>query len=320
MPSLRKFHTTAFALCCLSCTIIEDNDILTSDQLDDLKLTAIDIIQETAAKNSTSTIRIVTDSAMNLSTSYGTVTRYVEMEMDGFTSGKLKFRSGVTGKITLYQTYLSGGRPNTFGIIKNDVIVELYRYRYSTNNQLKRINFFLGEDDLIYSDSMIYNSTGNISSMVREAPTEPGMNGTITMEYGGGNPVTVSRVRVGSLQFDQNNGNCPNNSSLQSCISYYRIINGQSGNNGSTSVMIKNDRGISLLNEVSIEDIRFDNGTTGQEADSYFFHPIMLNKQELELGDDLMSIYMIDWWDPQSYITGSPIQNERVRFKYNYGL
>jgi hypothetical protein len=320
MSSPRKFYAFAFMLCCLSCTIIEDTDILTSDQLDDLKLTAIDIVQETSARNSSSTIRIMKDSAMNLSTSNGTITRYVEMEMDGFTAGKLKFRSGVTGTITLYQSYLSDGRPHTFGIVKNNVIVELHRYRYGTNNRLNVINFFLGEDNLVYHDSMVYNSDGNISSMIREAPGDPAMNVTITMEYGGGNPVTVSRVRAGSLELQQSNGNCPNNSQQQNCIAYFRSIAGQGGNNGNMTVVIKNDHGISLLNEVSIEDFRMDNGNTGQESDAYFFHPLMINKQDLALGEDLMSIYMVDWWDPRSYTTGSAIQHERVRFKYNYGL
>jgi hypothetical protein len=324
MPSLRKFYAFAFMLCCLSCTIIEDSDIMEESELDALKLIGIDIVQGTTGEETTTaSFAITDDQEVNMTTVNGTVTRVVDFEIDNFTSSKMKFRSGLTGDLNGYIFYLNDGRPHTFAVGKGTIVHELYRFKYNTAKKLIRITTFSGEDEILTSDSLLYNTEGYITSLVRQAYTEGGFSGTISMEYIGQDEfVSLSEVKIGSVEYQQqSNGGCPNNTPQNNCTSFSRFIPGQGG--GDVRVVIINVDGIGLQDEFSLQDNRINvQSYQNREPDTYYFHPMMLLKENLDKGDDLMSIYIVDWWSIGASLTsgGGSGVDEYVKFKFIYGL
>ncbi len=312
-----RFVVTVF-LC--SCSIIDDSDITTLEQFNKLSVSSIDIIQVTATKTLTSTIEITLDTSVTIATPNGTVTRYVEMALNNFISTKLKFASGTTSnKLVFTENFLSDGRPFTFSIRKDTTVLELYRFRYNDQKKINRINFFLGPERLVYSDSIIYNGSGKISSIVRKAYEDGSKNGTMTIEYGPGSPATITRTALGNYQFQQITGSCPDGGANYNCNGYMRS---NTGGGGSSPQITLKSTGVRQLEEISIEDIRNNGNGGGREPDVYYFHPLVLLKNNFSLGDDLAVIYLIDWWSvgAQSSSTNQPNKDERVTFKFNYEL
>lgn len=302
-----------------SCSIIDDSDITSEEEFKKLKVKSIDIVQQTATKSSTSTIQVTLDTTVNISSVNGTLTRYVEMSLNNFSSSKLKFASGTTSsKLTMFEYFLSDGRPHSFGIMK-DTVLELYRFRYNDQKKLMRINFFLGEGRLVNSDSIVYNNSGRIGSIVRKAYEDASKNGTLTVSYGGGFTVSISQFALGSYQYQQTGGSCPNGGVSGACSGYMRTNTGGGGN--APQVTLKKV-GVQLTEEVSLEDIRNNGNGGGREPDSYYFHPLLLLQESFTNGNDLAVIYLIDWWSigAQTGSSTSSTQDERVTFKFNYAL
>lgn len=326
MVRLLSFIFSAFVF---SCTIIEDSDITSQEELDNLKLKSIEIKEETTSGTKTSVVKLLYDSIQDfIDTSTGArILRRQRFSMPSLSS-KLRLRSGTSSNTEFTITYLEGGKPYTFAIFKGDSLVERYRFRYNnytSSGKLNKIVTFLNPvDNLPYltqtSDTLIFDTSGELTNngIERRSP-DPAKTGTFAFEYRTDN----TRYYIGKVTFKGTNYENPCQGG--GCPSY-------GGNYHAQAVLSNGGFGqpIGVLNvtdfqraNLSIQDRNHDLAQYGcptciRYIDTFYFHPLLLLKDELELGDELMFIYMVDWWQPISSVE-SP-NDEKVTFSFKYGL
>lgn len=306
-----------------SCTIIKDGDILTMDQFDNLHLQSIDIIQQKGgnsgpgipsdSKSVTATISKVDQ--INITSPFGNITRFVKIDFPTVSDLVFEFRSKPNSAATLEQYFLSDGRPYSFEVLKSSASLELYKFGYDNTKRLNKLVFYLGKT-LISDDTLIYDNTGkNITRIVRRSP-DPLKAGTITIQYvEGGSTNSIREFKPGFQIYSYSNagttGGCPSNSnsSLSPCAEFRRSDGTQTGN---WPMKIVESLGITG-NTKKLREITFD----GFSGTRYYFHPLMILTNDFPLGKELMTIYMMDWWNPQA---GDPGGMSQLKYKFSYGL
>ncbi len=326
----------AVLLCLLfGCTIIQSSDITSLDQLNKLTVKSIDITENLSTQSLTATATLV-DSIMNApvfidinNTINGTVAKQTKITWPAVTSdSKLKFRSGVTTGIVIKNTYYQNGMPRHSFIYGNNLLKEWYSFYYDINFNLTNVRsrIFASPDTAVYRDSLIYNTSGfqswYVSSIVRKSPYNPSKAGTINFTYSQYSPYVSLNgpVQYAGLQYNPSNQNCPNGTSIDNCFGSSFIDNASP--NSSSSYVINTSQVGNLLNLLSIADLKINNnGGAPRNYDTYYFHPLMLMRNLFSHGNFLLTIYMIDWWQPGQPVSGPTnfTKNETVTFNFNYG-
>ena len=127
----------------LSCSILEDSDITTYDELKNLKLNEITFTQ--VLSSGTYTRRIpATDSTLNISFSLGKLTKQTKLtwgDVDAYgkTSSKFRFRSGVTSNISIVNRYFDNGNLRSSWVFSGSTIRELYYFKYNSNGKIQTL-------------------------------------------------------------------------------------------------------------------------------------------------------------------------------------
>jgi len=345
---MRFFHLTGgvlLGLCCIlfACTIIQSNDITSLSQLNNLNLNSIVIAQNLDSGSLTSTA-ILIDSVMNEpvkidvnSTINGNVTKQVKINWPSVASNsKLKFKSGITSGIVIKNTYYQNGMPRASLVYENDQLKEAYTFFYNNNGQLTNFvsKIYTTPSPTLYSDTLIYNSSGvalgYVGSIVRKTSSSNTVT-TIIFPY-----TTYGNSSNVGLGTGQGGGNNPTyqgyNYGFGNCLCGNNAGNSCSGcsisfGNGSSSNFIISPLQVGrLMNQLQIEDVKITSnsncGGSGSPTsyDTYYFHPLMLMRGLFIHGDALLNIYSIDWWHPGHAINSSNFtMNETVTFNFNYG-
>lgn len=307
-----------------SCTLIEDSDITSQEELDNLIFSSIEIKQVTGGGTNTSVANLTKDSVVNISVVDGGVNRTINrtLWMDWPALGansKLKLKSGVTTGFKSYTSFLDSGQPWTFFLFDNDTTLsDQYRFRYDVNGRLRRI---ITVESLDYLDTLwddfIYDTGGRLTSIERTS-NNPAKEGTFTgMIYNTSN----SSEYLGKFIFQGMEFEIPCQGS--GCGSYW------GGNYHVESVATQFPLGVMNLTSFQRESLGIQDfndidqsfcGGSGCDAwiDTFYLHPMMMLKDNFDMGNDLLFIYMVDWWQPVT--TQESTNNEKVTFTFKYDL
>jgi len=317
-----------------SCTIIDDSDITSQEELDNLRLKSIEIKQETNSGSSTIVAKVTTDSVINVSTPNGILKRTVWMDWPALGNHKLKLKSGITTAFKTYTSYLESGKPYTFYIFNSDsVLLELYRFRYDANGRLNKIITivpFVDGGPATSNDTLIYETTSGILSSVIRRSADPSKEGTFTnITYQNGN-MNPSSDKLDRFTFQ---GTRYGNPCQSGCGNYYYAAEGAAPPNGGRQLFGEMAVTNSQREYLSMKDRNSNislSGCSGYPCgiwiDTFYFHPLMLLTNQIfksgsfeELsGDELLFIYMVDWWQPVS--TQESPNDEKVTFSFKYDL
>lgn len=327
MDRLRKIwkkpFLTIFALTC-SCSIIQEGDITSPDQLSDLKLTSFEIIQSTSNGSSTATAKLDYDSVQNfIDPNTGTkITRKVEYTLAALGNLKMKFRSGATTGTRIYVYYTDTKKVYTLGVIQQDSVVELYRFRYSSSGQLNKIVTFIDPINkpltVATNDTLIY--AGNTIKKLTRRYSGSSTSIDITYNTSGSN---AQDTYVSILSNGYNN-NCSNNNSSGGDCSNYSNTQGQNTGGVGPEITISAAELLDKLSQLNLQDRRvgFTNqsNTFHRELDTFYFHPTMLLRNQLSQGNHLLVIYMMDWWSLGAMTATSNFsRDDYVTLNYGYG-
>ena len=320
MVRLLSFVIAAFIF---SCTIIEDGDITSKEELDNLQFTSVEIKQETSSGTSTLQARVTSEHEVNISVAGGKLTRTVYMDWPALpATSKLKLKGGTTTAVRSYASFLESGKPWTFDFFSNgsdSTILELYSFRYSTNGRLSNIISrvpYVAGGPATSNDTLIYDGNGRLSSITRRFP-------------GTGTSIIISPLQYRSRE----NSYELQKFTFQSLI-YELACQGDGCNSpwwgGNYSVSPTSTSlpqgvmnvGMQQGEYVSLQDLNnipnSCNGPCNAWIDTFYLHPLMILKDELPDGDDLLFLYMVDWWRPSPASPQASTTNEKVTFTFDY--
>ncbi|MBS1680582.1 MAG: hypothetical protein JST48_02625 [Bacteroidetes bacterium] len=340
MLRFKKLLTLGSLLMGLSCSIVKDSDVTSLDQLNQLKLSGIEIVQDLNTASPQTYSVNVTDSLYQTPVSVpidinnkinGSVVKQTTLEWPVFSKTKMIFRSKISsGGIEIKNYFYTNGRPRSSTVYQNNKLKEWYSFYYDINWKLTNIRSRVytsipSADTTIYKDSLIYNSSGYVASLVRKSPTTPSKAGTLNLSYQtyssnsapalGGNPLSYS-----GYNYSYSNCNCPNGSS-GNCFGANLMANNGSFN---ARYIISSSQTSTIITQLQFEDIKNNGGNCGgsngspTDYDTYYFHPLMLLRGLFTHGDILLNIYAVDWWQPGSPTNNNPNKNETVTFNFKY--
>jgi hypothetical protein len=279
------------------CTIIRDTDLTNPGQFSKLTLKSIDIFQDTYQGSQTA----------NAPVSFYSQGRISSISIPQLIMNKLRFRCQLSGPVILDFTYASSSKNWNVGLrgIQNNDYSEFYQFGYDNSGRLDQFvtSIYAVGDTLQTIDSLIYDSSGNLSAISRRS-SDVSRNGTITLSI---NP-SDGAVAISYLgtQYSQGQSYCtweaPNtcgsyssNSAANFAYGYYFDVTSDN-----------------RLSQLDIQDI-------GGQQSLYYFHPFMVLGDQFVLGKNLLLIYMIDWWTNGRAPTTSNSKNDVVTFGFNYG-
>lgn len=309
-----------------SCTIIQDSDITDPAEFENLKLKSIVLDQDTNKGKKTTSLTLLYDSAVKV-TDPATGSVVVRKMMFNFPNPgnlKVKLRSGSTAALQLYCSYLSDNKPYTAVVYEGDSAIEIYRFRYNTAGKVNKIITTVNPNDnkpfiRHTRDSLIYSGS-NVTSIVRTSP-DASLAADITIGYGGsGSTQSVSNFRYGSFNYGQTQGDCPNGDP-NVCTGYN--LQPTTGSGGFSSYYtVKCDAPAGILNQLYLADTKIQGGQSSmRDYDTYYFHPLMILRNQVPLGNYLFVIYAIDWLEPGPALSQTNFtRNEFVTFNLIYAF
>lgn len=319
-----RFLSFIFIAFVFSCTIIEDGDITSQEELDNLKLLSIEINQETVSSNTTSTATVTSTASVNIPVSAppfsGTVTKLIRMDWPAFSAtSKLKLRSGDVTPFKSYTSYLSSGQPYTFYLFhlsgSDTIIFEMYRFRYDANGRLSTIitnaPYIDGgpptsKDTLIYGNS---NNASELTNIIRNPSPSP------FALFSTGDSIFQT-----SWTFDFQGKRYTQNCQKQDCGGSwggnYNVLGTNGFPSGVMNLTSTQRAYLSIEDFNNIDQSKCNSNPCPGWIDTFYFHPLMMLKDNFEIGDDLLFIYMVDWW--QTPATQVSVNNEKVTFTFNY--
>ncbi|MDL5048561.1 hypothetical protein QQ054_21335 [Oscillatoria amoena NRMC-F 0135] len=282
----------------LSCSILEDTDILTDKDFEPYIFKSLEIRQETNSGNLTTKATLLYDSATDfLDPQTGTrLTRKVGFAMGNLGDLKMKLRSGMTGPSEFFVRYTDDGQPYNFilfeGTTTTGTIRELYRFRYDNKRRLNKIEVYTtpvsGTLPAII-DTLIYDASGILTSITRKRG-DGTVVGTFTMG-------TYALIESSSCQFSFT---YPSDKEYSYCPSGFYIYPGGE------------DCNFELIGAPAQTVVRIgDTRKAGANCcgDIYYFHPVLLLSGKIKGGQWLPVIYSVDWW-----VLGANNPNDKDEF------
>lgn len=304
-----------------SCTIIKDEDITDPTQTSKLKLKSIEIKQSLNSGDQTNLATVTVNSSGQIE----------KIDWPALGNKKLKFRSGITSSATSTLSY-TGGKLTTFDTQSG---LEKYVFEYNgAGNLVKLTSTGSFANNIVKTvDTLYYNTQNRVSRLDRSLYSNAGAKTQISI-----NPITyLSDGTLGEFSYNskpvsQNlgenggGGYCDNDKSSSNCTRYeYSVLPPKpSGPNPTPTVLFKRELTGTLVDKIEFADNRTGGGTCydcNRAMDDFYLHPMMLLKSYFNNGDDLLVIYMVDWWSPGIGNPTANIQkNDIVDFNFNYGL
>lgn len=323
MVRLLSFVIAAFIF---SCTIIEDSDITSQEELDDLKLLSVDIEQQISSGTNTLSARVTKDLEVNLQPSG--VKRQIWMDWPALgANSKLKVKSGTTTAFKSYTSLLEGGKPNTFYLFSvsgsDTTILELYRFLYNSSGRLatiiSRVPYV--EDGFATSrDTLIYDTNGRLSGVTRNFPATGTTAAFSSFNYHtSDNYYKLNQYIFQGMQYQSA---CQGGGCGPYWGGNYHVTPSSPSNGFPTGVMNLLSSKKAYLSIQDYNNLNQNNcGSPNCNAawiDTFYLHPLMMLKDQFTAGDDLLFIYMVDWWKPVT--TQQTTTNEKVIIQFNYDI
>lgn len=305
---MSRFSSLAILGLLISCTILEDSDITSYDELKSLKLKGITFTQ---VLNGITYSRGIpaTDSILNISFPLGKLTKQTKLTW-GNVDAKFRFKSGAASNITIVNRYFDNGNLRSSWVYSGSTIREAYRFTYNSNGKIQAVSTTLYTDpnDLTKKttsyDSIFYDTGGKFFGFATRSSNDATKRGIFTAEPISPNSCEVSWVFKRSV----NTGNPADDKEYDYCGStnFYIYPGGQSADFKSI--------GSDLLEEVYMGD-RVTESDKKCCADVYYYHPILF----LPVSINYKIMYAVDWWEEVTPATPSN-KNESVQFSFLYEL
>lgn len=305
-----KFRIGFWALLLVSCTIIEDSDITSPNDYSKLKLKGFEIKQSTNKGEQTSTAQITINAS-------GKIEKINWPALGDF---KFKFRTPISTSATSLLTYNSAGTLTTFDTQVGSQSVEKYDFLYNSAGQLIRLisSGTFANNIVSTSDSLIYNTEGRLIKFERTFNFTIGPKTKQTINnftYPNGTLSAFTYNNINEYMLVVGTGYCPNNKSSTACTRYQYT---EPGTNKTPYVRITHNQTGTIVNRTEFDNTGGCDGCS-LGGDAYNFHPLMLVSSVIIQGNDLLSVYMIDWWIPGNETIGISSKNESVSFNFLYG-
>jgi len=334
MVRLLSFIFFAFIF---SCTIIEDSDITSQEELDNLKLVSIDIEQQVSGSGSTSTAKVTSELAVNISVSGGVLKRQIFMDWPALgTNSKLKLKSGITTTFKSYTSLLESGKPWTFYLFSSgsdSTILELYSFRYDANGRLANIITrapFVDGGPATSNDTLIYGNTANaseVTSIIRRSQ-DASKAGTFTISSGS----IFNSGWAFDFQGNRYFKSCQGNGCGENYGGAYHVRPSNGGQPAGVLNITDLQKSFMTFEDKNHELSQYGCGTCQRYSDTFYFHPLMLLKDQIpfkepqnnnnggfeSLGEVLLFMYLVDWWKPVTTVQSS--NTEKVTFNFKYDL
>lgn len=310
---MSRFSSLAILGLLISCTILEDSDITSYDELKSLKLKGITFKQVLSGITYSRGIP-ATDSILNISFPLGKLTKQTKLTW-GNVDAKFRFKSGATSNITIVNRYFDNGNLRSSLVYSGSTVREKYYFNYNSNGKIKALNrtLYTDQKDSIKKttsyDSIFYdpgsgdkffgfairnaNATKN-ATKIGEFVTEPISPNACGLVW-----VFNRSVYTGNPADDKEYDYCGS-------TNFYIYPGGQSADFKSI--------GSDLLEEVYLGD-RVTDSDKKCCADVYYYHPILF----LPVSINYKIMYAVDWWEEVTPTTPSN-QSESVQFSFLYEL
>lgn len=308
---MSRFSFALFALL-FSCSILEDSDVTSYDELKTLKLKGITFTQ---ILNGVTYSRGIpaTDSALNISSPLGKLTKQTKLTW-GNVDAKFRFKSGATSNITIVNRYFDNGNLRSSWVYSGSTIRELYYFTYNSNGKIQTLarTLYTDPNDLTKTttsyDSIYYDpgSGGKFFGFAMRSSNDATKRGVFTAEPISPNPCEIAWVfkrtanaNLGIPAVDKEYDYCGSSN-------FYIYPGGQSADFKSI--------GSDLLEEVYLGD-RVTDSDKKCCSDVYYYHPILF----LPVSINYKIMYAVDWWEEVTPTTPSN-KNESVQFSFLYEL
>jgi hypothetical protein len=233
-------------------------------------------------------------------------------------SGLVKLRSGITTECAISVSFTEHGKPYTVTIFNNNIVYEVYRFRYSNNTPDAKLNkiqtsidpdgFNIGNAPTINSrDTILFGANGRINSISRNEGAA-----TFTISYSTTETDRMAQFSVSGTTYIEGNSSVACNDSF--CQTNFYISGGGSSN---VNIDYAKKTSESLTSFVLLGDYC---SPCNQASDSYYLHPLFFLRDYLDKGGQLTIIYLRDWWIPGPSTSASPDRQEKVYILTQYGL
>lgn len=316
MVRLLTFICFAFIF---SCTIIEDSDITSQEELDNLKFVSIEIKQQTGSGTSAAMASVTSEDEIDTLVSAGKLSRATWMDWPAL-SGKLLLKSGVTTAFKSYASFLESGKPWTFYLFSADsIILELYSFRYDASGRLSNIITsapYVQNGPATSNDTLIYKTNGELATITRKYPA----TGTTTtfadiMYITTYNSYKLNHYVFQGMEYERP---CEGNGCGSQWGGNYHVSPTTTGFPAGVMNLVTFQREYLSMEDRNHSLEQWGCGDCIRYIDTFYFHPLMILKDQFEIGDDLLFIYMIDWWQPAT--AQQSTDNEKVTISFNYDL
>ena len=210
-------------------------------------------------------------------------------------------------------------------MLAGDSAVEFYRFLYNASNKLAKVTTSLDPIDnlpisVATNDTLTYDAAGNLEGFTRRSP-DVAKTGTFTFEFGqNGTEQLLSTAtfqgQMYNLYASCNDGGRDSNI----CGGFTK----QLGYSTNPTIGMLDQLTLGRSSSETLTDERFKGDSScdcQRELDTFFFHPLMILRDEVPEGGLLLWIYAIDWWRPgTATINGQSLsKNDQVTITLNYG-
>jgi len=302
----------AFTVLFLSCTILEDTDVTTADELQKLKLTSIEITETLNGSTSTQTAK-VTEEIINETLPNGaTLTKRKTISWPSFANPKFQFRSGVTSDITLVSEYLVNGKIKFWRVKSAGTEYETYEFKYDADV----LNFLVttikdkSTNQTIITNADLYFTKDLNFPQYRNPIYDPKNNAS----FGGdaitpNNPCGFSFVWEYELECTTTTPpvcTFKNKKEYNYCEGNNFYIVTPAGAGGRIQFQVFQTK---LLEEVYLAESQSGGSCC---TDKFYYHPYLFMPGDVRI----KIMYAPDWWEEKTSFSGDIDQSVRLKFNY----
>lgn len=286
-----------------ACSIVENSDITSEEELRKLKIQSITINQSLNSGNLVKTASVL-DESVDFSTTLGQIKRRVRIAWPGVeTNSKFKFHSGVTSNIEIRFLFGSDGQIRYAYVSSGGVDYEVYSFGYDSSGKIKSIVTSISQNgvDFIKTNDQ-FDPPGSFFAI--RGSEDPLKRGVL-----GGNPQYINECTFKELyRFNWNPVSETFGGTKQ--YNYCGRDNFYIDPSGQTADFY-------VIGDILIEQVYIGNSKTPADVvccnDTYYFHPYLFIPVDYEY----RIMYAPDWWVESGEST--PGKDESVQLKFVYG-
>jgi hypothetical protein len=280
-----------------SCSLLDDSDVTSTDDINDLKLKSITILQELQNEIRTRVAQSTESAISNVTPEGNVLTKEATITFPEITNDwKFKFRSGVTGTgITIKNRFFANGMVYSCQVYKDNDEMESYTFRYNTKNQPDQLITTIKYSEIFTTtDNLNYDNLGNPGGIIRTS-NDPAREGTFELGKSTTKPCGTDAFNFIFKEYE-----------------FVLCDNGlfRFPDEESVSIDVIEDP---LLQEVHLTN---QNNVTDTKccSDIYYFHPVLVFPFDLRH----RLLYALDWWLPQGNLNNES-NNTSVTLKFKRG-